>query len=71
MSSTAPKPSNTTHGGRLSAALRIEWLGQMAASLLWIASVLSYGITSTGDYLQICAASAWAVANIAAIATPR
>ena len=54
---------------RLARALRIEWLGQTAASLCWIASVLVYGIGSGGDWLQLFAASAWLVANIAAIAT--
>lgn len=53
---------------RLAHALSIEWLGQTAASLCWIASVFSYGITSAGDWLQLCAASAWLVANIASIA---
>ncbi len=46
--------------------LRIEWLGQTGASVCWIASVLAYGISSSGDWLQLCAASAWFVANIAA-----
>ncbi len=46
--------------------LRIEWLGQTAASVCWIASVFAYGISSSGDWLQLCAASAWFVANIAA-----
>ena len=50
--------------------MRVEWLGQTAASLLWILSVLTYGIKSAGDWLQICAASAWLVANIAVIVTP-
>lgn len=54
---------------RLVRALRIEWLGQTAASLCWIASVLTYGITSAGDWLQLCAASAWLLANMAAIAS--
>ncbi|MCG8583312.1 MAG: hypothetical protein MI757_01200 [Pirellulales bacterium] len=54
---------------RLARALRIEWLGQTAASLFWIASVLTYGISSTGDWLQICAASAWLLANVASIVT--
>lgn len=53
----------------LSRALRVEWLGQMAASLFWIVSVFVYGISETGDWLQLCAASAWFVANIAAIVT--
>ena len=47
--------------------LIIEWLGQMVASVCWIASVFSYGISSAGDWLQLCAASAWFVANIAAV----
>ena len=46
---------------------RIEWLGQMVASMCWTASVFSYGITSTGDWLQLAAAGSWAVANIAAV----
>ena len=51
-------------------ALKVEWLGQTAASIFWIASVFSYGVSSTGDWLQLCAASAWFVANIASITTP-
>lgn len=53
--------------GRLARALRVEWLGQTAASLFWIVSVFVYGISSTGDWLQLCAASAWLLANIATI----
>lgn len=49
--------------------LRVEWLGQTIASVCWIASVLAYGISSSGDWLQLCAASAWFMANIAAVAT--
>ena len=48
--------------------LRVEWLGQTTASLCWIASVFAYGLSSTGDYLQLCAASAWLIANIAVVA---
>ena len=51
--------------------LRIEWLGQTAASLCWIGSRFAYGISSTGDYLQLSAASAWLLANIAAVVTAR
>ena len=51
-------------------ALKVEWLGQTADSIFWIASVFSYGVSSTGDWLQLCAASAWFVANIASITTP-
>ena len=53
----------------LTRALRVEWLGQTSASLFWIASVFTYGISSTGDWLQLLAASAWLVANIATLAT--
>ncbi len=55
--------------GRLAKALRIKRLGQTVASLCWIGSVLAYGISATGDWLQLFAASAWLLANIAAIAT--
>ena len=48
-------------------ALRIDWLGQTAASVFWIVSVFNYGISSTGDWLQLCAASAWFVANVATL----
>ena len=51
--------------------LRIEWIGQTAASICWITSMLAYGISSTGDYLQLLAASAWLLANIAAAASSR
>lgn len=48
---------------------RVEWLGQTIASVCWIGSVLTYGISSNGDWLQLIAASAWLVANIASLAT--
>ena len=54
---------------RLSRAWSIKWLGQTAASLCWIGSLLTSGIGSTGDWLQLCAASAWLIANIATIIT--
>ena len=53
-------------GKRLARLPRVEWLGQTVASICWIASVLAYGISSTGDWLQLFAASSWLVANIAA-----
>ena len=53
---------------RMKRVFRVERVGQTAASLCWIASVLTSGISSTGDLLQLCAASAWLLANIAAIA---
>ena len=61
----ALRPS--TRKSRLSRALRIEWLGQTVVSVFWITSVFSYGISSTGDWLQLCAASAWFMANVATI----
>ena len=54
---------------RLARVRSIEWLGQTAASVCWIGSMLTYGIRSSGDWLQLFAASAWLLANIAAIAT--
>ena len=43
----------------------LSWLGQMAASLFWLASVFSYGVSSMGDVLQLFAALAWIIANLA------
>ncbi|MEM7405925.1 MAG: hypothetical protein AAF458_11570 [Pseudomonadota bacterium] len=57
------------HGSRLPRALRLKWLGQTVASLCWIGSVLSYGVSATGDWLQLFAALAWLSANLAALAT--
>ena len=51
--------------------LSVEWLGQTVASVCWICSVLVYGIQSPGDWLQLCAASAWLLANLAAVIKPR
>ena len=60
----------TGAGRRRRARVRsIAWLGQTAASVCWIGSMLNYGIISSGDWLQLLAASAWLLANIAAIAT--
>lgn len=59
--------SVTPRGRRIERALSLEWLGQTVASICWIVSMLSYGISSTGDWLQLSAASAWLIANIAAI----
>ena len=58
-----------TQRGRFAKGLRIEWLGQTVASLCWIASVFSYGLTSAGDWLQLFAAAAWLMANLAALAS--
>ncbi len=54
---------------RLARARSIEWLGQTTASVCWIGSMLTDGIRSGGDWLQLLAASAWLVANIVTIAT--
>ncbi len=54
---------------RLDRVRSIEWLGQTTASVCWIGSMLTYGIRSGGDWLQLLAASAWLLANIVAIAT--
>ncbi len=51
--------------------LRIEWLGQTVASVCWIISVFAYGLESTGDYLQLTAASAWFIANASTLAPKR
>ncbi|MEM1356242.1 MAG: hypothetical protein AAGC44_13650 [Planctomycetota bacterium] len=55
----------------LAKALRVEWLGQTAASLCWITSVFVVGLSSAGDYLQLSAASAWLIANVAVLVSAR
>ena len=45
-----------------------SWIGQTTASLCWIISVFAYGLSEPGDYLQLSAASAWLIANIASVA---
>ena len=54
--------------------LSFEWLGQTGASLCWIISVFVYGFSkgdqlelSTGDWLQLMAASCWMLSNIASV----
>ena len=47
--------------------ISISWLGQTLASLCWIISVFVYGISGTGDWLQLGAASCWMVSNIASV----
>ena len=56
--------SNNT---RISKMMSLEWLGQTVASGAWIVSVFVYGLASTGDYLQLVAASSWMLSNIATI----
>ena len=53
--------------GRLAKVLSLRWLGQTAASLFWLGSVLAYGLSATGDWLQLFAASSWLLANVAAL----
>ena len=61
-------PANATQNrGRLEKALRIEWLAQTTASLCWITSVFAYGISSSGDWLQLVAASSWFIANLSSL----
>ena len=45
-------------------AISADWLGQTIASACWILSVFAYGVSSTGDWLQLLAASSWLFANI-------
>ena len=59
--------TNNTSESVLSKSLQLDWLGQMLASLLWAVSVFVYGISSTGDILQLGAALAWTVANLATL----
>jgi len=60
-----------TGKNRLRKAFSIEWIGQTVASFCWIGSVLTYGMNSAGDWLQLTAASAWLLANVAALLTFR
>ena len=52
---------------RINKMMSLEWLGQTVASGAWIVSVFVYGLASTGDYLQLVAASSWMLSNIATI----
>lgn len=56
---------------RLEKVLSIEWLGQTVASVCWIGSVFTIGISSSGDWLQLVAGASWLMANIAALGTVR
>ena len=55
------------HQTRMKKIMTIGWLGQTVASLCWILSVFAYGISTTGDWLQLFAASSWMMSNIATI----
>ena len=56
---------------RWSRMLRFEWFGQTLASVCWICSMFFYGLDSAGDWLQLCAASAWFLANVYSLFAPR
>ena len=56
-----------THQTRMKKIMGVGWLGQTFASLCWILSVFAYGISTTGDWLQLFAASSWMMSNIATI----
>ena len=68
---------NTSEGvgrqptARTSTMMSFEWLGQTAASLCWMISVFVYGLSSTGDWLQLGAASCWMVANLATLVSAK
>ncbi len=47
--------------------IQAQWLGQTIASICWICSMFTYGVETTGDYLQLIAASAWLFANIVSL----
>ena len=59
--------SSINQASRLKKILTFEWLGQTFASAFWIVSVFTYGINSTGDWLQLFAASSWMISNIASV----
>ena len=59
--------SSINEASRFEKILTFEWLGQTFASALWIVSVFTYGISSTGDWLQLFAATSWMVSNIASV----
>ena len=52
---------------RISKIMSFEWIGQTLASLCWIISVFVYGISSTGDWFQLMAASSWLLSNLASV----
>ena len=62
-----PTPAVSLRQARLAKVRRVEWLGQTTASLCWIVSVVVYGISSSGDWLQLVAASAWLASNLSAL----
>ena len=72
MSDNTPVPSESwLRRVSFKKVLSVEWLGQTVASVCWICSVLVYRIQSPGDWLQLCAASAWLLAKLAAVIKPK
>ena len=67
LSDIASRPG--TDQTRMRKMMSVGWMGQTVASLCWMVSVFAYGITTTGDWLQLCAASSWMISNIAGIAS--
>ena len=65
LSDIASRPG--TDQTRMRKMMSVGWMGQTVASLCWMVSVFAYGITTTGDWLQLCAASSWMISNIAGI----
>tara|TARA_B100001287_G_C22346993_1_gene373350 strand:- start:57 stop:293 length:237 start_codon:yes stop_codon:yes gene_type:complete len=55
------------HQTQMKKIMSVGWLGQTVASLCWILSVFAYGISTTGDWLQLFAASSWMMSNIATV----
>ena len=64
---TKPVVATQLNGTRIRKMMSLEWLGQTIASGAWIVSVFVYGLASTGDYLQLVAASSWMLSNVAAV----
>ena len=67
MSPNYESSSKLIKEGKYKNIMKIEWLGQMVASLCWICSMYYYGLNSVGDNLQLCAGIAWFIANLASI----
>ena len=61
--SLSPKPKSLA----FDKMKELDWIFQTTASICWIISVFLYGISSSGDWLQLFAASSWFVANISSL----
>ena len=62
-----PLTTNLLEENLLSKITKLEWLGQTVASLSWVSSMFFYGLSSTGDWLQLIAGMAWFIANLASL----